>query len=522
MNSPFAAEETRPYTSVLRRSSETPRKDLTPASRSLSSITRSPADQVWRESAGTSSYSSSRRLSANPVRGRPLESSSDKYSPTPSRSDEERPDGGRTSPKPSTSPTKVYPASSYAQKDREEGSSSFKDKQDTPQSPRGSSPDGHSISPQKSPVRKSPTNSRRAYVQREKTLLDKTDLSTTLPVEKEVNKPHSILDLGSPEIIIRSPSLSETDKTKAIAKTDVPTGTTSDTLSSAAGVRIRQKSPISNHAKQSRKSWRQTPVIAPDLVEMILTGAYFDSDGDESWENPLHDGKKLDTCVEEDEPVKKFSPVTSRTGSRAERHTPILKSSKSNSPDQASSSVPEKRVSINSEPSMGEERSSRPRRKFLSADERANMYDAYASSDRNSPGPDLLSISMDMRGAGGDQFPRLRAGSLSHSLSTPDLTEIMGDSKKEAMAKRVKRSNSKRLLGRLRNDNYLSSSQVSMDLPTSPRHRTGSMSFSPRHSAGSITSRILAGTGINRTFSLRKSEKEYIPVSRNRGTRTLK
>ena len=148
--------------------------------------------------------------------------------------------------------------------------------------------------------------------------------------------------------------------------------------------------------------------------------------------------------------------------------------------------IPEKRVSINSEPSVGEERQGRPRRKFLSADGRSGVLSRYGG-DRNSPPAPDLSTSMDMRGA--EPLSWLRLSSLTLSRSTPDLTEICGNTKKGAKAKHVERSNSKRLLGRSHNDTYLNSSQTP-DLPTSPRHRTRSMSFSPRHSASSITSRI--------------------------------
>lgn len=359
-------------------------------------------------------------------------------------------------------------------------------------------------------------------MKREKSLLDKIDTTYTPPIEKEVDsKQSSIQNQGSPDIVIQSPSLSEADKGKVDAQKG-RLGTSDSTALTASGVRMRQKSPVSNHMHQVRKSWRQTPVIAPDLVEMILTGEIFESeDGDESCENPLlGSGKKLDTCVEEEEEtIKKLSPVTSR---KAEKHAPILKSSKSVSPDHTPI---EKRVSINSEPLLGEERPNRLRRKFLSADERTRILDSYDSKYRESspPPPDMLSMSMDMRQSGGaEQFPRLRLGSLSHSLSTPNLTEIMGNTENGAKAKRVERSNSKRRRGRSRNDAYLDSTQISMDMPTSPRRKSGSMSFSPRLSASSITTRLLAGSGINRAFSsFRRTDREFSSESRNRGSRTL-
>ena len=524
-NSPFMAAEKRP---VLRRTGgEVVKKDLSPASRSLSSLTNSPAEQVWRES---SSVGSSRRLSAAPVRGRPYEVTASAPSPTPNRTSEGGADEGRASPKPSTSPTKVLP----------------KDEKETldngiSQSSRDSSPN-LTVEIEKSPVRKSPTLSRRAYVQREQSDLEKLDIPGTSPVEKDANS-KAALNVDSPKIIVRSPTLSEADKPKTLGAAETAKDRPATIETPTSSVRIRQKSPASNHMYQARKSWRQTPVIAPDVVEMILTGELFEfEDGEEG--ACLLNSKKLDTCMEEEEPIRKFSPVTTPNkkfspvttpnkkfspiaARRAEKHTPILKTSKSISPDHAASSPsPEKRVSINSEPFLGEERSSRPRRKFLSADERSRTIDySYTSNERSSspPSPDLLSKSMDLRGDSGGFLPRLRVSSLSHSVSTPDLTEILGDSKSDAKAKRVERSNSKRRRNLNRTSNYLDTTLGSLDMPPSPRRKSGGMSsFSPRHSASSITSRLLAGTGINRALSsLRRSEKEHSSDSRNRGSRTL-
>ncbi len=137
------------------------------------------------------------------------------------------------------------------------------------------------------------------------------------------------------------------------------------------------------------------------------------------------------------------------------------------------------------------------------------------------PTPDPLSNSMvNMK----DPFLRTRVNSLSHSRSTPDLSEITGGAKR---ARRVERSNSKRKLGRTRADAYLDSSSPPADGQgqTSPNRKSGSVSFSPKHGSGSsLTSRILAGTGINRAISSfnRKSEKDVVENRSRGGTRTLK
>ena len=510
-NSPFAAAETRPYTSVLRPSSS--------SSRSLSSLTRSPVDQAWRESS-----SSGRRLSATPIRGHLSESSDvssekneeEKYRRKSDQVIGNRPvsplgkQDGRVSPK-SASPTKVFfPA-------KEKVLSEFSSA--TPHSSTESSP---SHVP-KSPLRKTPPSVRRGYVKREQTLIDRIDERVTSPLQSQNN---TLPDPAGPEIIVRAPSVSNSSKN------------TKEAASIAAGVKLREKPSVPNHLQQkSRASWRQTPVISPDVVDMILKGEIFDADAEEDICSNLYSvSKKLEMCVEEEEPVKKFSPTGSRSGSRTGNRTPILKTSKSNSPDQTPPMV--KRVSIDSDSILAEDRNTRPRRKFLSSEERSHTLTSLASpssalspsedDDRVTSPPDPLSTSMDMRGVNQDFAPRLRVSSLSHSQSTPDLTELLTQgSKKGAKAKRVERSNSKRLLGRIRVDTYVSGSsgsQTSGDIPLSPRHRSGTASFSPRHSGSSLSSRILAGTGINRAFSSfsRRSERDRNSESRSRGSRTLK
>ena len=70
-----------------------------------------------------------------------------------------------------------------------------------------SSPNQNLISVEKSPVRKSPPSARRGYVQRERS--DEEFGVTSPPAAKDSGKPQTI---SSPEIIVRSPSLSEAKK----------------------------------------------------------------------------------------------------------------------------------------------------------------------------------------------------------------------------------------------------------------------------------------------------------------------
>ena len=615
-NSPFTAEETRPYTSVLRRTSDSTKKDSASA-RTISSLTRTPIDRAWRDESTSGSYS--HRLSA-PIRGRMLETG-EKTGQTPlkstdsspNQSKEEKPykkvdassEGGSRTISPtiqrksysnSNAPSKVYPTSTsytrHSSKDKGGGLELDLKSCDNTQPPSThSSSIQNLMSIVRSPVRKSPPSARRKYVKREESLIFKTD-DPNSSSEKELNIPsHSIIDLEGPEIVIRSAIISETKKQNA--PEDGPSNI-NDRLKPPLSDDVRQKSPVSDGVRQkspvpdsirqkspvpdsiehsirqnspvpdsieqnspvcdsdsngekssvsdnvhvrlrtrrstnSRASWRQTPVISPDVIEMVLKGEIFDSDDEETSENPNYRKKVLEVCMEEEEEethFRRFSPTSSRSTSRTGSQTPILKSSKQTSPDLTSNNTTptEKKVSINSELLVGEESSlAGPRRKYLSPDQKSmSSYSPEKTTPPNERGdsssPDPFSISVDSRSCA---FSRLRVTSLSHSTSTPDLTEITGQAKRGASkAKRVERSNSKRLLGRSRVDTYISS--PSGDIPPSPARRSGSITYSPKHSSTSLTSRILTGTGINRALSRPFSRRSEKDASERNKDRTLK
>ena len=537
-NSPFMKAEPLP---VLKpTNSDASKKAITSASRSLSSLTSSPIDKAWKEESNPTTLTSSSVRGTAPVRGGTWDSrrstgmslsssptqneeiSSHKKRTTDFNEDNKRAvspivrkDVQSASSPGSASPTKIYPTSSYerASGDRlrkfgfnDEESKSGKDGvQVKTLSSREDYTNRITIPVRSQSEKGSP--SRRKFVQREKPILDKVDSVTSPSIENADKPSHSIIDLAGPKIIVRTPSTSGG-------------GVQSTTLKKPTEVQIRERSPTSNRKKQ--KSWRETPVIPDEIVKAILTGEIFDEE--EACENPMYGGK-LETCEEkEEEPIKKFSPGSSRSGSRVGQHTPTHLSPPSSSPDHSHSpsSVTVKKLSFDSVDQLslsGEEK--RPRRKFLSAgDHSATFTSSYSSENTNMSDdrddnltPDPLSASMDMRQ---NTLSRLRTSSLSHSCSTPDLTEITGKAKKGAKAKRVERSNSRRLLGRSRVDAYIGSSPND----GSPSRRSGVGLMSPRHSSVSFSSRLLSGSSISRAFApfRRSSEKE----TRNQGSRTLK
>ena len=334
---------------------------------------------------------------------------------------------------------------------------------------------------------------------------------------------HSILDTSGPEIIVRTPSVSD-----SAAPPPVAANPTNDVI-------LRQGSKLSN---PRRSSWRQTPVISPDIVDMILKGDIFDSD-DECGVNSVH-SSKLETCLEvneeENSTFKKYTPSTSRSSSRSGKHTTILKSSKPSSPENgrsvsktSTSSLLEKKVSIDESTLTTVAAPDRRRRKFLSTGNRSytlgdeaemvedmtasrDIVDHHGETGTISPLPDPMSISMDMRSF---SLSRLRSNTLSHSSSTPDLTQIATMSKKQSKARRVERSNSKRQFGGVRGDSYLDRTGDNQS-NTSPSRRSGTVTMSPKHSASSLSSRIKS------SFS-RWSERDHRTAEvRNKGSRTLK
>ena len=154
-------------------------------------------------------------------------------------------------------------------------------------------------------------------------------------------------------------------------------------------------------------------------------------------------------------------------------------------------------------------------KKLLSPEKHKSKSLSSASPERDSVSPpsssqdydkthfDPFTSSMDRHGGGGG-LGRLRANSLVMSRSTPDLTQLLGDGKREAKAKKVGRSNSRRLLGRSRLDSYVttSSSQYSTSNQHSSTPAAGSASPSvSKSSSKTLPGRFLSGSVINKAFS---------------------
>ena len=301
------------------------------------------------------------------------------------------------------------------------------------------------------------TSPRRGFVKREEMVYKPDDGASSkeicssaliTPSASETSLSHSVLDVTGPDIVVELPS----------SPNPPPSSTSTNTNSSASllegGVVIRGKSPLSSH---KRHSWRQTPEISPDVVDMILNGALFDDDEDVS-ENPMR--QKLATCVEEDEDIV-------------------------------------------------------PTEKFKSKASQSLCYDDNTIG-RVTPLPDPFSISLEMRSY---SISRLNNNFLSHSCSTPDLTQIAGTTKKGSKSKRLDKSNSRRLLGRVRVDTYLdSTTSFEGQAPSSPSRKAGSVTLNPsRHSGSSLSSRIRS------SFSRwGERDRDRNVEIKSRGSRTLK
>ena len=547
-NSPFTAEETRPYTSVLRRSEST-------KSKSVSSLTRTPIDDAWRYESSTT-YSPTRRLSATPVRGRGAEIGETPGRTSPSHgfsspSSKARDDGEKESRGGRLTSRHMTVEESEKRKEKECDTLSGTQSAAAVNSlsrivTNGSKPESSKNGKEErllgiSLTSKSPSSPRRFYVKREE-MFDKEDVSssnrsapstriasTGEDTTSGLSQP--IANSTGPEIVIQLPSIS--DETSQ----SLPSSSSQGSSSQGQGevVLRTRKSKLST---PKHPSWRNTPEISPDVVDMILKGEIFDSD--EESDHLLR--SKLETCMEVDEeafsPIKKFTPPGSRSSSRTGKHAPILKTSKPSSPENghdrgkiSTSSAPEKKVSINEETSWIEGREPL-RRKFRSTGDkscilRERFYPEEVPVSKGiinneedlggvTPLPDPLSISMDMRCF---SLSRLRANSLSHSSSTPDLTQITGLSKKDSKARRVERSNSKRQFGRVRVDTYLDQASTQRvndpQTPTSPR--SGTVILSPRHSGSSLSSRIKS------SFSRwGERDRDKSMDIKCRGSRTLK
>lgn len=323
----------------------------------------------------------------------------------------------------------------------------------------------------------------------------------TSPIVKDTEKPLSE-GRSSPRqyvgCVVSSP-LPKTEKVASVAKeagpklvvqnakSPTPPRTTEvqvrTHLTTSAGRDYRRpKSRDSEAARALKIEQRKTPVLSPEALEaldsMLKCGIPEDTDS-------------LETCVEEEE------EITIKKSSLNIKST-------------------EKKVSISSEPSVmivapTPNTETRP----LLGEHRHTLSDRSKSlgtlcNERNSspvcpeegdfPSDAFMNSRLSSSSSRKGSFASRHSFSgMSTSYSMTDLSQI---GKKTSKARRVGRSNSKRMIGRSAIDSYVA------DIRTSPSHRTpGSLAVTSLQSSSSHTlpTRVLGGPGIESTG--KKTEK---------------
>ncbi len=291
--------------------------------------------------------------------------------------------------------------------------------------------------------------------------------------------------------------------------------------STSSDIPIRQKSPIPDRMKVVKANRRMTPVISIDALDAILRGEIPEDElvtvegeeGDSTLSGTFLSQRKtaLEACPEEDESQK--SPE------RARRHSPhpdptraqVTSSSSPSghqtmilvetSPDRPRS--PEKRANAKSPTSRRDFTESlsvhnvSERRQDKEASGRFHSVSGLSPDKALSPKspatPDPFSCSFDAK----TMPSRLRAQSMMHSRSTPDLTEIGGrnDGNTTKKGKRVERSSSRRLKNRFTRlgggDSYITD--------TSVHHSSHNSSY--RSGRGTLPTKMLSGSSISQAFS---------------------
>ena len=329
---------------------------------------------------------------------------------------------------------------------------------------------------------------------------EKTREKMTSPIEKR-NRDR---DVCSPVELRRSQkgSSSETESPQIVLEsskdaTPPPSSITVSSTSSSSSVRTRlttspardfrrQRSPDPEKVRQLKADRRKTPIISPEALDMLLSGNLPDEDS-------------LETCQEEDE---------GDISSPEHKSSSILKTKNS---DTCPLSPTEKKVSINtdlvvvvnaptptvdSKPLLGEKGNESP--VSSEANKRSKSLGNFSPEPDSSPvspedgdSPfDAFSRSMDLRRSSHDRLNRLRGNSFSNSLSMSlSMTDLSDIGKKETKARRVGRSNSRRLLGRSKVDSYVTDSRMS----PSHQYATGSITSSTK----TLPGRLLSGKSIS-------------------------
>ena len=254
--------------------------------------------------------------------------------------------------------------------------------------------------------------------------------------------------------------------------------------------KYRECSPTADNKRHRRK----TPVISTDALDAILRGEVEDESDvlHYATEPNIHHKSQLPSCPEEDESQE---PTSQR-----------FLVTKAKSPDTNPNSLAERREAVLPSALRDPTRSISPEKRrvtLITTKERTNV-DHIVSPERKdrssprrtpSPSPDSFTKSYDASRMNSALKPEgvsrltVSGSYASLSRSTPDLSEILGSpTKKSKEARKVERSNSRRMGGRSRMDSYVTSTEHSSSYyhaPASPHIRSG------RHAT--MSSRLFTG-----------------------------
>lgn len=251
----------------------------------------------------------------------------------------------------------------------------------------------------------------------------------------------------------------------------------------------RPKSRDSEAARALKIEQRKTPVLTPEALEaldnMLKCGITDDND-------------MLETCVEEDEEIApkksflKFETPAKKVSINSEPCV-VVDAPTPNTEIRPALGVYRQSLSDRSKSlgTLGNERNSSP----VCPEEGESPSDAFSNS-----------MSSRLSLGGGKSFASRHSFSgMSTSFSMTDLSQV---GKKKSKARRVGRSNSKRMIGYSAIDSYVA------DTRTSPSHRTsgGSLSIASSglqtSSSRTLPARVLSGTGID-TKEKKSTEKRF-------------
>ncbi len=304
-----------------------------------------------------------------------------------------------------------------------------------------------------------------------------TSPTTKATVVKETSEQIPIASESPKVIVHRSTSPTPPHSTEVKIRTRLTTSPARD--------HRRPKSRDSEAMRAMKIEQRKTPVLTLEALEaldsMLKCGTTNDNDA-------------LETCVEEEEEV-------------LPKKTSILKL-------EPTVETPKKKVALDSKPLVVNEPAMPSAVRKVQLEDRRQTKSASTLGDERDSLPvcpeagetpsDTFSLSMNSGLSPLSSKGRFRhsfSGGMSTSLSMTDLSQI---GKKESKARRVGRSNSKRLIGRSAIDSYVS------DNRTSPSRRgsgSGSISVTNLQSSSSSTlpAKMLSGRGID--YKEKKTEK---------------